>query len=69
VVWAVTIPIFWYVTLHTLGRANHILPTRWRRALDALTRYHTVVLTLWTMIVLTLIAHRFWSYWSQLLTP
>lgn len=69
VVWAVTIPIFWYVTLHTLGRAYPALPTRWRRVLDAATHYHTVTLTLWAMIILTLIAHRFWPYWSQLLTP
>jgi uncharacterized membrane protein len=66
-VWAVTIPIFWYVALHTLSRID-ILPTRWRPVLDALTRYHTVALTLWAMIILTLIAHRFWDYWSQLLT-
>lgn len=69
VVWAVTIPIFWYVTLHTLGRTDHALTTRWRPALDTLIGYHTVALTLWAVIILTLIAHRFWSYWSQLLTP
>lgn len=69
VVWAITIPIFWYVTLHTLGRSYPTAPTRWRPALDALTRYHTVGLTLWFVIILILIAHRFWPYWSQLLTP
>lgn len=56
VVWAVTIPIFWYVTLHNLGRAS------------LLTRYHTVVLTIWFVAVAALAAQRFWSYWLQALT-
>jgi uncharacterized membrane protein len=67
VVWAVTIPIFWYVALHTLSRSD-VLAARWRPVLEALTRYHTAVLTLWVVIILALITNRFWDYWSQLLT-
>ena len=51
VVWAVTIPIFWYVTLHNLRRRF---------------TYHGVVLTLWAVLVLTLITEEFWSYWRTL---
>jgi uncharacterized membrane protein len=69
VVWAVTIPIFWYITLHNLARGAKSLPTRWQSAIDALTRNHTVGLTLWAVTILALIAHRFWSYWSLLLAP
>ena len=69
VVWAVTIPIFWYVTLHNLAQGAKFLPARWQSAIDALTHNHTVGLTLWVVTILALIAHRFWSYWSLLLTP
>jgi uncharacterized membrane protein len=51
VVWAVTIPIFWYVTLHNLRRRF---------------TFHGVVLTLWFVLVLTLITEHFWSYWRTL---
>ncbi|MEI8410761.1 MULTISPECIES: hypothetical protein [unclassified Kribbella] len=51
VIWAVTIPIFWYVTLHNLRR---------RRT------FHGVALTLWFVLVLALITEQFWSYWRTL---
>ncbi|MEU6782835.1 vitamin K epoxide reductase family protein [Nonomuraea angiospora] len=60
VVWAVTMPIFWYVSLHNLSGAS----SRPRRSL---TEYHTVTLTVWYLAILTLIGIRFWSYWSSLL--
>ncbi|WP_427893437.1 vitamin K epoxide reductase family protein [Kribbella sp. GL6] len=50
VVWAVTIPIFWYVTQYNLRKA----------------KYHAVVLTSWYVVVLALITQRFWSYRSGL---
>jgi uncharacterized membrane protein len=54
VVWAITIPIFWYVTLHNF-------------TLRAVARYHGVVLTVWFVLLLTLIGEQFWSYWRTLL--
>lgn len=51
VIWAVTIPIFWYVTLHNLRR---------RRT------FHGGALTLWFVLVLALITEQFWSYWRTL---
>ncbi|MFC4010036.1 vitamin K epoxide reductase family protein [Nonomuraea purpurea] len=60
VVWAVTVPIFWYVTLRNLVARN--LPLA-----RTLTDYHTVPLTVWFLAVVTLIGVRFWSYWSTLL--
>ena len=55
VVWAVTIPLFWYVALRTV------------RLPDVLQRNHTVVLTLWFIAVATLAAARFWEQWMVLL--
>ncbi|MGC4938684.1 vitamin K epoxide reductase family protein [Kribbella sp. DT2] len=56
VVWTVTIPVFWYVTLHNLEPVRRIAA-----------RYHGVVLTGWAVVILSLIAERFWSYWRTLL--
>ncbi|WP_285779251.1 vitamin K epoxide reductase family protein [Microtetraspora sp. NBRC 13810] len=58
VVWAVTIPLFWYVTLHSLRRL---------RTAHSVIGYHAVPLTLWFLAVITAIGIRFWSYWSTLL--
>ena len=55
VVWAVTIPLFWYVALRTV------------RVPDVLRRNHTVVLTVWFVAVATLAAARFWDQWMVLL--
>lgn len=65
-VWAVTIPIFWYVTLHNLDQSRTRLPPIIQRGASAATRYHAVVLTAWTILLLTLIAEQFWSYWKTL---
>ncbi|MFC7327900.1 vitamin K epoxide reductase family protein [Marinactinospora rubrisoli] len=67
VVWAVTVPIFWYVTLHNL-RAGHLPAGGWaRRPLDVLARNHTVVLTVWALVVIAAIGQAFWPYWRTLL--
>ncbi|GAA0581671.1 vitamin K epoxide reductase family protein [Kribbella sandramycini] len=57
-VWTVTIPIFWYTTLHNL---------RTTRVARTPTKYHGAVLTTWAVVVLTLIGEQFWSYWKTLL--
>lgn len=65
-VWAVVIPAFWYVTLANLaaGRLGQRLanaPTvRW------LATNHAVILTLTYLVLVGLITHRFWDYWSSL---
>jgi uncharacterized membrane protein len=64
-VWAVTIPIFWYVTLYNLSVTS--LPPSARAIANGAIRYHTVVLAIWFVIILVLIASRFWSFWTTLL--
>jgi len=62
VVWAVTIPIFWYSALAALDRSGGA------RALYAgLRQYHAVPVVLWFVAVIGLCLHRFWDYWSTLL--
>lgn len=64
VVWAVTIPAFWYVTVRNLTAGDLPAP-------DPLVRvaaeYHGVVLTIWALLVVALVAQRFWDYWVTLL--
>ncbi len=71
VVWVVTIPLFWYTTLHNLTAGHLPMPVRARRLvavmLDVVAGYHGVVLTAWYLLIVTLILQRFWSYWSTLL--
>lgn len=62
VVWAVTIPLFWYTTLHNLER-GHLTG---RPSGAVLVRYHSAVLALWFVALIALIAVRFWDYWSTL---
>ncbi|RJL30043.1 vitamin K epoxide reductase family protein [Bailinhaonella thermotolerans] len=58
VVWAVTIPLFWYVTLRNLAGS---------RAARPFAEYHSVVLAVWFLAVIGLIGVRFWPYWSTLI--
>ncbi|MFD8564190.1 vitamin K epoxide reductase family protein [Streptosporangium canum] len=67
VVWAVTIPVFWYVTLANLEAGRIPLPGGARRAASWAARYHTVVLTLWMLAIVGLILQRFWYYWITLI--
>ncbi|MFH5210120.1 vitamin K epoxide reductase family protein [Antrihabitans sp. NCIMB 15449] len=64
VVWAVTVPIFWYTTLHNFER---FAAPKQRSIFTVITSNHAVPLTVWALVVVALIAHRFWSYWSGLL--
>lgn len=65
VVWAITVPVFWYVTLHNLA---WWLPAHRRPPFVALIlRNHSVPLTIWALGLAAVIANRFWWYWSGLL--
>lgn len=58
-VWAVTLPLFWYITL----RNARTLPPAPPRRITIMTKYHTVPLVLWYAGVCVLIVVRFWDYW------
>ena len=74
VVWAVTVPLFWYVTLRnatalTLRNATALtlrLPPWLARAVALARARHGVVLTVWVLIITAAILERFWLYWSTL---
>ena len=66
VVWAVTIPIFIYVTLRNVAVGALPVPTSVRRLAAVSAGYHGVVLTAWVLAIVTLVGQRFWYYWSTL---
>ncbi|MFD5246259.1 vitamin K epoxide reductase family protein [Amycolatopsis sp. NPDC058340] len=57
VVWAVTIAVFWYTTLHNLHKGPEV---------KAALRYHSVVLVLWYAAITVAVLQAFWSYWTTL---
>ena len=66
-VWVVTIAVFWYTTIHTLQRRRHgPADSRPRGIVAALSDYRAAVLTGWYLVIIVLIAHRFWDYWITL---
>lgn len=66
VVWAVVLPVFWYVTL----RNAHAGVLGRRVATSALARvltdWHLLAVTLAFLVVLALITEQFWYYWRTL---
>lgn len=67
VVWSVTIPIFWYVTLYNLREKHIVLPRQFSKLAIKAQRHHGNILLAWYLSVAFLILHRFWYYWSNLL--
>lgn len=66
-VWAMTIPIFWYVLLYNL-RARFIrLPAAWQGFNDFLQKHHLDILVLWFLVIAALILKRFWYYYGPAL--
>lgn len=66
VVWAVTIPLFWYVTVRNATAIAGRLPTWLTRAVAVARAHHGVVLTMWFLFITAAILERFWLYWSTL---
>lgn len=67
VVWAMTIPIFLYTTLHVLNEKYIKTPAQLKKLTAFATRHHGDILLLWFLVIIGLIVKRFWYYWSTLL--
>lgn len=66
VVWAVTIPIFWYTLLYNLRQKNIKLSKKYDTVIDFLQRHHLDLLIVWYLIIIAVILQHFWFYWSTL---
>lgn len=67
VVWAVTIPIFWYTTLYNLREGHIKVSGKWKQLADFLQRHHGDILLAWFLIIFGIILNKFWYYWQTLL--
>jgi len=67
IVWAATIPTFWYVTLYNFRQGNINTPGWAKRSVNFAQRHHGDILLLWFLIIIALILKRFWYYWSSLI--
>jgi uncharacterized membrane protein len=67
VVWSVTIPIFWYVLLHSLGQGYLATPKPLRKVVGFAQRHHADILLVWFIVILGVILNHFWYYWSTLI--
>ena len=67
VVWAVTIPIFWYVTLYNLRDGNIKTPKKLKSTAAFIQRHHADILVIWFFIIIAVILKHFWYYWKTVL--
>jgi uncharacterized membrane protein len=67
VVWSVTGPMFWYVTLYNLRTRNIKTPHKLTKAVAFMQRHHGDILLVWFLLIIGLILKRFWYYWSTLI--
>lgn len=66
VVWAVVLPVFWYVTLRNAGAGLFGAEVAGARVVRTLREWHLFALTLAVLLVLVLIIEQFWYYWKTL---
>lgn len=67
VVWSIMIPTFWYTTLYNLRERHIKTPGKLKRAVKFMQVHHGDILLAWYLVIIALIMHRFWYYWSTLL--
>lgn len=66
-VWMITIPVFWYITLYNVELFESRLSRRIQHIAMFMRKNHGNILLTWYLILLVLILERFWYYWSSLL--
>lgn len=67
VVWAMTWMMFWYVSLYNLRKKNIPVHKSCQKYVDFMQRHHADILVAGYVLVIVLIAVRFWYYWSTLI--
>lgn len=66
-VWIITIPTFWYITLYNLRAQNIKLPARLSALAAGMQKHHGDILLVWYMAIIGVLLQHFWYYWSTLL--
>jgi uncharacterized membrane protein len=66
VVWAVTIPMFWYLTLYNLEEKNIILWKNQEKFVFKLKKNSLLILSIFYLVIFLSILIHFWSYWKMM---
>lgn len=67
VVWMITIPTFWYITMYNLQQRHIFAPKALQPATNFIQKHHGDVLLTWYVVIFGILLQRFWYYWSTLL--
>lgn len=67
VVWMITIPIFWYITLYNLREKNINLPKKISGVSKFAQKHHGDILFTWYLVIFGILLTHFWYYWSTLI--
>lgn len=67
VVWAVTIPTFWYTLLYNLREGHIRVSGIWKQLAQFGQKHHLDVLIGWYAVIFIVILYKFWYYWSTLI--
>lgn len=67
IVWMITIPTFWYITLYNLREGNTPLPKQLLALSNFAQKHHADILIVWYLIIIGVLIQHFWYYWSTLL--
>jgi uncharacterized membrane protein len=66
-VWAITAPIFWYVTLYNLRNKYLPTPKSLKGIVNFAEKHHADILIAWYLIIILSIVSKFWYYWKTLI--
>ena len=67
VVWTVTIPLFWYITVYNLSEGHINVPPKLKPLAEFAKNHHAEILLVWFIVIISLILNKFWYYWSTLI--
>ncbi len=67
VVWMITIPTFWYLTLYNLRERIVKLPSRLEPVNAFAQKHHGDILIVWYLVIFGILLEHFWYYWSTLI--
>lgn len=66
-IWMITIPTFWYLTLYNLHEGYIKLPRAFKGLAVYLQKHHGDILVVWYLAIFAILLQHFWYYWSTLL--
>ena len=67
ITWAVTMPLFWYITLYNLREGHVPTPQRFKGVVKFISHHHGDLLGAWYLVIIFLILRHFWYYFGTLL--